>query len=296
MGEEADMTNRVNEVVVLGSGTSTGIPILGCHCPVCTHNDPKNNRLRSSIFFKTAKGQHLLVDAGPDLRTQLLREKIERVDGMILTHDHADHAHGIDDLRPLSFRAEQGIPVYADRNTCTRMTEKFSYIFKRKKKYSLPGPYSGGGIAQLNLVEIPELPVASPSTILAPSMIIGSDTFHFFLNPHGPMQTLSFVHDKMAYIIDCQEIHPQILKQLREMQLELLIIDCVRLASHATHLHLDKALEYMEAINAKFCGLTHLGHDFEHNALTQQLQREYSGRVAPLYDGLALSYGVSFRR
>ena len=272
------MTESVNTLITLGSGTSTGLPTLGCGCSVCTHPDPKNKRLRSSIFLKTAKKQNLLVDAGPDLRTQLLRESINSVDGLILTHEHADHAHGIDDLRPLSFSQDRPIPIYAYQRTVRSMTERFAYIFKRHE--TLP-PFSIGSVPQLDFVEV------------APGCVnIDGEIFEFFSNPHGPMETLAFIHAQMAYIVDCHEISKNNLQRLQEKQLDLLILDCVRLQPHGGHLHLDKALEYAEIISPRSCALTHLGHDFEHNELVKKLKKALPFPVFPLYDGQILTYGV----
>ena len=274
------MTESINTLITLGSGTSTGLPILGCKCSVCTHPDPKNKRLRSSIFLKTAKKQGLLVDAGPDLRTQLLRENINSLEGLILTHEHADHAHGIDDLRPLSFSRKSPIPVYTYRRTIKAMTEKFAYIFKRHETRIHP-PSLAGSIPQLDFVEV------SPGCTS-----IGEEIFEFFSNPHGPMETLAFIHGQMAYIVDCHEISQNNLQRLREKQLDLLILDCVRPRPHGSHLHLDKALEYAEVISPRSCALTHLGHEFEHNELSQKLKKALPFPVFPLYDGQVLTYGV----
>ena len=290
------MTSRVrqsHQVVVLGSGTSTGLPVLGCPCPVCTHADPKNQRLRSSVWLKTATGQHLVVDAGPDLRTQLLRAGVSKVHGLILTHAHADHFHGIDDLRPLSFLSPvigpsgtPHIPIYTDSATAAVARERFPYIFKRDPSRDTPS--WRGGVAQLNLQELPGDILRGEEI----SYAIGGDDFEFFCNPHGADQTLAFVHGKLAYIVDCHEISPHRLDRLREKQLDLLIIDCVRIKPHRTHLHLERVLEYARVIAPKLCGLTHLGHDFEHNELSERLERDFSGTILPLYDGQVLSYGI----
>ena len=272
------MENTTNRVMILGSGTSTGVPLLGCGCPVCTHSNPKNKRLRSSIFLKTARGNQILVDAGPDLRTQLLREKITKIDHLILTHDHADHCHGVDDLRPLS--QQRPIPVTTTPATGKALTRKFPYIFD--KSQTPDTNYT----PQLHLLHPPQIPT-SPGT-LGPPCLINGDSFEFFLNPHGPLNTLAFVHQgKMAYIIDCQSIPPTTLEELKKRNLELLIIDCARRDPHPTHLNLNKALEYARMISPRFCGLTHLSHDFEHEELTLQTENQ---PLSPLFDGQVLSY------
>ena len=272
-----DSTNQgIHQLRVLGSGTSTGVPVIGCGCRVCQHPDAKNRRLRSSIFLQTAAGKCWLVDAGPDLRTQLLRENICQLDALILTHGHADHCHGIDDLRPLSLHRGRALPVYTDRSTMLAMAQRFPYIFQDSDQ-----PPVGGGIPLLQLVEVAE-----------GAMTLGGERVEFFKNPHGSMETLALIHGRMAYIVDCHEIVPAQVARLRERELELLIIDCVRIKPHATHLHLAQALEYARAIAPRYCGLTHLGHDFEHNQLQQQLDRDFAGRVFALYDGQVLRYGV----
>ena len=277
-----DTTDRVNKVIVLGSGTSTGIPIIACRCHVCTHPDPRNKRLRSSILLKTSQGNHILVDAGPDIRTQLLREQVTRVDSLIITHDHADHCHGIDDLRPLSHH--HPIPTYSDLRTAKVLSQKFPYIFLKKNAQTQDY------LPQLNLFQPPEVPLEVG--VLGPPCLIAGDTFEFFLSPHGSISTLSFVHQhKMAYIIDCHEIPSPMIEQLRKKQLDILIIDCARRSPHPTHLHLEKSLEYARAIAPRFCGLTHLGHDFEHNELDALLKKQaFSQKVSPLYDGQTLTY------
>ena len=277
------MAESINKVIVLGSGTSTGIPVLGCRCEVCTGQNPKNKRLRSSIFLQTSTGQQLLVDSGPDLRAQLLRESIEKVDGLILTHEHADHSHGIDDLRTLSYHFSDGLPVYCDARTHKAMSQRFSYLFESNHPSS---------VAKLNFISLPEQCLGNQVKGVASPFTIGNDTFSFFLNPHGKITTLSFAHSKMAYIIDCQSIDRGQIEQLKERQLDLLLIDCARNVPHPTHLHLEKALDYAHMIGAKSCGLTHLGHDFEHNQLIEDLKkRNFSAPIFPLYDGQVLTYG-----
>lgn len=279
------MTNRVNKLIVLGSGTSTGIPLLGCACPVCTHPDKKNKRLRSSIFLETAKGRRILIDAGPDLRTQLLREKITHIDAVFITHRHGDHCIGLDELRPLS--AHRPLPVYSDPATCQILTKRFDYIFERDRKKT---SYT----AQLELKPLAHLP-SEPGTLGEPVEIEG-ESFQFFFNPHGTIQTLAFIHHKMAYIIDCHEIHPSLRKELKDKQLDLLIIDCASRSPHKTHLHFEQTLSYHEDISPKRCALTHLNHDFEHNELTKELDQRFSSQVISLFDGQVLKYGLECRR
>lgn len=119
----------MNKITILGSGTSTGVPILGCNCQVCQSNDVRNKRFRTSALIQLHSKKNLLIDASPDLRTQLLQHKIDHIEGVIITHDHADHTHGMDDLRPFGFKAKKALPVYTDASTANDLTRKFPYIF-----------------------------------------------------------------------------------------------------------------------------------------------------------------------
>jgi phosphoribosyl 1,2-cyclic phosphate phosphodiesterase len=275
MGNKNSAVNVQNKskikITVLGSGTSTGIPTLGCKCSVCTSKIQKNKRLRSSIII-TINNKRILIDASTDLRTQLLDNNIDDIDGCIITHEHADHTHGIDDLRPFCFKKEKPIPVFASEVTSKILTNKFSYIFQRhilfKDKKVL-----GGGIPKLDLNEV------SPGS----NLILGEE-FTFFSLPHGHHETLGFRVGKFAYIIDCNEVSDDIIDSLKDEQLELLIIDCLRIKKHQTHLHLDLALEYAKRIGATKTGLTHMSHDFEHEDFSQMLCKNYGDSIFPLYD------------
>src|SRR5690554_1080845 len=123
------MNDNNNQVIALGTGTSTGIPMLGCKCEVCLSNNPKNRRFRTSIALHTAGGKTIIVDTGPDLRSQLLANKIDRCDAAIVTHEHADHTHGIDDLRPLSFETGRAVPLHTSQKCAQLLRKKFPYIF-----------------------------------------------------------------------------------------------------------------------------------------------------------------------
>jgi phosphoribosyl 1,2-cyclic phosphate phosphodiesterase len=259
------------KITVLGSGTSTGVPTLGCKCSVCLSEFDKNKRLRSSIII-SINGKNILIDASTDLRTQLLNNKIDDIFGCIITHEHADHTHGIDDLRPFCFHKEHPIPVYSCVNTKELLEVKFPYIFKREEVFK-DKKILGGGIPKLNL----------NSVIPGPNKIFGED-FVFYSLTHGHTNTLAFRIDKFAYIIDCNEVPDDVIQELAQENLELLIIDCLRVKKHQTHLHLDLALEYSERIAAKKTGLTHMSHDFEHEDFSQMLCNKYGDSIFPLYD------------
>lgn len=261
----------MNKITILGSGTSTGVPILGCKCRVCQSNDVRNKRLRTSALLETARSKTILIDASPDLRTQLLKTKTDKLDAVIITHDHADHTHGIDDVRPFTFAGPTPLPVFADQHAIDSLTNKFPYIFQRSQK-----PILGGGIPLLDLH-------------LVGNDIVGEE-FKFFHLPHGHGDSLCFIHQKLGYIIDCREVPELILKSFRDAELELLVIDCLRYTPHQTHLHLDLTLQYIEAIKPKLALLTHMGHEMDYLDLIHQLRKRGIKNVFPAVDGQSFLY------
>ncbi len=268
----------MNKITILGSGTSTGVPILGCKCRVCQSNDQRNKRLRSSILLETSGAKTILVDASPDLRTQLLTTKTQTLDAVIITHDHADHTHGMDDVRPYTFGRSEPLPVFTDAHSSESLTQKFPYIFQRDKIYAHK-PIIGGGIPLMDLKVIEE-----------EKNIIEGEEFHFYSLPHGHGDSLSFHHKKLGYIIDCREVPETIIKSFRDAQLDVLIIDCLRYTPHQTHLHLDLTLNYINQIAPKTAVLTHMGHDFDYVDLISQLCSRNIKNVFPAIDGQSFLY------
>lgn len=272
------MNKSLNKTTItaLGTGTSTGIPQLGCSCVVCKSLDHRDQRMRSSIFIETKSGKNILVDTSPDLRTQLLNNKISALDFVIITHDHADHLHGIDDIRPFCFGPPmREIPVYTNEETKQSMIEKFSYIFKPKNL-----PLIGGGIPllSLNAVEIEK------------NMTIQGEDFFFFNYPHGYGITMGFIHDEFAYIVDCFELPDHIVKILKDKKLKLLILDCLQRGPHKTHLTVEKSFKYIKEIAPKKTGLIHIAHDLSHSMLLDLAKTEFKDAVFPLFDGQKLFY------
>lgn len=270
-----------NKVIILGSGTSTGVPMPGCHCAVCKSPDEKNKRFRTSIFLKTQAGNSILVDTTPDLRSQALQNQIDKIDAAIITHDHADHVHGIDDLRPFCYLpTPRTLPVFTSSFSAESLKARFPYIFQVEKVFSNK-PILGGGIPRLSLQ------IVGPSQAFS---ILG-ETFRFFLCPHGHTQTLGFIHHKLAYFTDCHRLSDSLVEELQKSQLDLLIIDCIRKKSHSTHLHLDASISYTQRIQAKSTGLIHMAHDFDHQELIEELRtRKMGENVFPLFDRQVLEY------
>jgi len=271
-----------NTIIALGTGTSTGIPMIGCSCSVCTSLDHRDQRLRTSIYVETDSGKKFLVDTTPDLRTQFLKNKISDVDFVILTHTHADHLHGIDDLRPLTFNPHKSeIPIYADRTTTGILQRRFDYIFKK------PDPnktFLGGGLPRLTVHPVP----------LEKKITIQGEAFYFFQYPHGHGSTMGFIHrsktSTLAYIVDCMEIPEPLLKTLEDMKINLLIIDCLKRGTHSTHLTVDKTFNYIKRIKPERAGLIHMSHDLFHTELERLARAEFGNNVFPLYDEEKITY------
>ncbi|HXH30480.1 MAG TPA: MBL fold metallo-hydrolase [Bacteriovoracaceae bacterium] len=270
----------MNRITILGSGTSTGVPILGCKCKVCQSTEIRNKRFRTSAVIELHNKKNLLIDASPDLRTQLLRSDFDSIDGVILTHNHADHTHGIDDLRAFSF-LHGPLPVFADSFTGESLKTLFPYIFDTEKYFG-DKPILGGGIPQLH------------HQLVSPGKSeIFDNVFELFHLPHGHAKTLGILHQKMAYVVDCKEIPPEFLGRLKAAQLELLIIDCLRPEPHQTHLHFDLTLEYIKEISPRLAILTHMGHEWDYLDLLQQLRLRGVKNVLPAIDGQSFLYSNS---
>ena len=250
-------------LTVLGCGTSTGVPLLRCRCSVCTSPNPKNQRLRASVWVET-QGKSFLIDTSTDLRQQALRADIERVDAVLYTHPHADHVHGIDELRSFNFLQKQRIPVFGNAWTARELRSKFDYIFQ-------PGPQEGGGIPQLDLTELPDSPEMIDVLGVAVQLIPVK---------HGTQDCLGFRFDSVAYVTDCSYIPDTSLERLQG--LSVLVLDCLRLTPHGTHLNLEQALAVIEKVRPERTYLTHLGHDFDYAESHPRLPKG----VSLAYDGL----------
>ncbi len=228
-------------VTILGAGTSTGVPVPGCSCAVCTSGLPENSRTRCSALLSFA-GRNILIDASTDLRQQALREGITRIDAVLFTHTHADHVHGIDDLRPFNRRGEPAIAVYGSAETIATLRRRFSYIFDAGAE---PG-YR------------PRLETREAS---APFRLFGLPIEPLPLR-HGSGQCLGYRIGPFAYLADCSAIPKSSWDLLGG--LEALVIDALRFRPHATHFTIAQALKVAEALAPKRTLLTHLSHDVDY--------------------------------
>ena len=256
-------------LTILGCGTSTGVPLIGCSCTVCRSGNLKNKRLRASAWLQTRE-KSILIDTSIDLRQQALTNRIKRVDAVLYTHPHADHIHGIDELRSYNFLQKTTIPAYGNAWACDELEDKFPYIFK-------PGPVEGGGVPK---IEINRFDPEQTQAI----QVHGITIVPIALS-HGSRQSVGYRINSIAYVTDCNYIPPSSLDRLRG--LDVLVLDCLRLRPHGTHFNLDLALETVSQLRPKKTFLTHMGHDFEYTKWNKKLPKG----VALAYDGLKIRKG-----
>lgn len=245
-------------VTLLGSGTSSGVPVVGCDCAVCTSTTPENKRTRSSILLQ-ADGISVLVDTSTDFRFQALREGIHRVDAVFYTHSHADHLHGIDDLRQLSRR--EPIPVFAGGSTCREIEQRFPYIFR--------GPADEDSKPRVTLTRIDGEAVEIGGLSVLPIPVF-----------HGRLPIYAFRVGPFAYITDCSYIPDESYELLEGVS--CVVIDALRHRPHVTHFTVEEAIEAVRRIGAERAYLTHICHELDHEVL----KRELPEGIFPGYDGL----------
>ncbi len=254
---------RALDVVILGSGTSTGVPVLGCRCRVCASQDPRNHRTRCSALL-THGGRNILIDTATDLRQQALRERIGQIDAVLYTHTHADHLHGIDDLRTFSNHAPDPIPIYGDGATLERIGASFDYIFSEDPDQGYRPKLERRLISSPDLFELFGLPILPVPLV------------------HGRGRSLGYRIGPFAYLTDCNEIPRESSVRLRG--LEVLVIDALRFAPHSTHFNIEGAIAASRALGARRTWLTHLSHDVDYGPHSSQLPPG----VEFAYDGLRL--------
>ena len=257
------MTDLALKLTVLGSGTSTGVPVLGCHCSVCASTEPRNNRTRCSALLEWA-GHKILIDTATDFRQQALREGIEQVDSVLYTHAHADHVHGIDDLRTFTLRSGNAIPIYAARGVLDRIQGLFSYIFSEA---DVPG-YR------------PRLQI---NEVTGPFELFGQQVIPIPLM-HGPGESLGYRIGNLAYVVDCSAI-PESSWGLLE-GLEVLVIDALRFREHESHFSISAAIEVAKQLRVPKTLLTHLTHDVDYvrhsTGLPEGVEFAYDGQTLTL--------------
>ena len=253
-------------LTVLGSGTSMGVPTIGCDCAVCHSTDPHDRRTRPSIMIEYG-GKIVLIDTTPDFYAQAIRERIKRVDGVLYTHTHADHILGIDDLRPLSYQHKPDkLPLYARPDAAAFLRKMFSYIFDAQYKF--------GGLPRLELRPI-DGPVELFGARFEPVRLI-----------HGEAEIYGFRFGSAAYLTDHSEVPSETLEKLRD--LDILFLDALRYTPHPTHSTVEQSLKIVEAVKPKRTFFTHICHDLPHEATNAALPPG----VQLAYDGMKLEFEI----
>ena len=257
------------KLTFLGTGTSFGVPQLGCGCAVCQSSDPRDRRTRVGAVVATDDGRTILIDTPPELRTQLLGAGISDVDAVLFTHDHADHTHGIDDIRAISARRQEHMPMFGSAATMRALARKFDYIFDDEMK-ALPGTLKPQGRA----------------VIMAPwetASVAGVDVTAVPV-PHGPVATVyAYRIGRLAYVTDAKTVPDAALAVLRGA--DVLVVNALFRRPHPSHLSLEEAIAVSASVGASRTYLTHLTHDNFHATLAAELP----AGIEPAFDGLVVS-------
>lgn len=251
----------------LGTGTSFGIPQIGCGCAVCHSPDPRDRRTRVGALVETDAGRRILIDTPPELRLQLVAAGVGAIDAVLFTHDHADHTHGIDDLRAFSAATGRAVPAYASAETVAGLMRKFSYIFDDALK-PLPGTYKPEG--QLEMLE-PGVPREIAGVTVTP-----------FVVPHGHARVFGYRIGLLGYVTDAKRLPDDALDVLRGVR--VLVLNALFHKPHPTHLSIAEAVEAAARVGAERTYLIHLTHHTSHASL----EAELPPNVRPAYDGLTV--------
>jgi phosphoribosyl 1,2-cyclic phosphate phosphodiesterase len=251
-----------NTLTILGAGSSAGTPVVGCKCETCLSGNPRNTRTRCSSLVTLKNGKNILIDTSPDLREQSLRESITKIDAVLFTHAHADHCHGIDDLRAFCQINKIQIPLYGNKDVIDQLTNKFKYAMIEPKNFW-------------------EIPVLKPNIVNAPFEI-----FDEIITPipvmHGNNSINGYRIGNLGYITDASEISENSMKLLEGV--DALLLDCLRMEPHFTHLSFSESIEIAKKIKAKKTYLIHMTHSLGYESLRKMLpEGVYVG-----YDGLKL--------
>ncbi len=255
------------KLIFLGTGTSQGVPVITCKCPVCSSSDAKDKRLRTAVALQD-KDFFVVIDTGPDFRMQMLRAEAERLDGVVFTHPHKDHTAGFDDIRPFFFKQQKPMEVFLNDLTLKQLKKEFSYIFDGTKY---------PGIPEVNIHLIEEFKEFEIKEI----------TFLPILGFHYKLPVLGFRIGNLAYLTDMNCIPPRSMELLQD--LDVLVINALRRREHISHFTLEGALQIVEELKPKKAFFTHFSHEI---GLHSELEKELPEGVFPAYDGLEVYFEV----
>lgn len=250
--------------IFLGTGTSQGIPVIACKCDVCLSNNNKDNRLRTSFFIQS-ESTSIVIDTGPDFRQQMLNNNIEKLDGVVFTHEHKDHVAGMDDIRAFNFIQKKDMDVYASENVEKALHREFPYVFEDNK-------YPGVPLVKLHRIEDDNFQIGDID--LQPINV-----------KHYRMPVKGYRVGNLSYITDAKEIIKDEFEKLRGS--EVLILNALRKTEHISHFNLKEALEIIEEIKPQKAYLTHISHLM---GLHDEVMKELPANVEIAYDGLLIDF------
>ena len=250
------------KVTFLGTGTSQGVPVIGCECDVCRSIDFHDKRLRSSILMEV-DGLNILVDTGPDFRQQMLRERVKKLDAVLFTHAHKDHTAGLDDIRSFNFLQRRDMPIYAEQPVIDQLKQEFAYIFA-STKYP--------GVPRIATNKIKNEPFSIQNTTITPIRVM-----------HYKLPVLGFRIGNFTYITDANHISEEEKEKIKGSR--IVVLNALQKTEHISHFTLDQALEVMEELNPEQGYLTHISHKLGTHA---EVSRELPDNVSLAWDGLQI--------
>jgi phosphoribosyl 1,2-cyclic phosphate phosphodiesterase len=251
------------KITFLGTGTSQGVPVIACSCNVCTSSDFQDKRLRTSIFIEV-DGTHIVVDTGPDFRQQMLRERINKLDAVLFTHEHKDHTAGMDDIRSFNFAQKMDMPIYARPTVLEQLQREFAYIFANSKY---------PGVPRVQMMPINDDPFLVNDIIITPIEVM-----HYKLPVYG------FRVGDFTYITDANYISDASLEKIKGTK--VLVLNALQINSHISHFTLDEAIQMVDKVGAEKAYFTHISHNLgRHRLVTKKLP----SHISLAYDGLTLN-------
>ncbi|MBJ6144939.1 MBL fold metallo-hydrolase [Hymenobacter sp. BT559] len=251
-------------ITFLGTGTSSGVPMIGCDCPVCRSLDPRDQRLRVAVHLEV-EGRSLVIDTGPDFRQQMLRARVSHLDAVLFTHEHKDHTAGLDDIRAFNFRQQQEMPVYAEPRVINQLKQEFAYIFAEQK-------YPGVPQVRLHPIEADDQPFDVAGVAVQPLRAL-----------HYRLPVLGFRVGSFAYLTDANFIGPETMAQLRGA--DTIVLNALRHEPHISHFTLGQAVEILQDLGPRRAYLTHISHQLGRH---REVEAGLPSWIRLAYDGLKI--------